>query len=146
MAMQEIAEKICRASGYNGVMNLDVRLESHTGHVYLIESNPRFWATLASTVACGLNFAAESLKPSKLSDVPRRLTSGRYYARHPLLKPSSWWRLVSDRTESGRLLRARAFDVYGLGELVRDIPAMITRNWQRVKARQSMPSSAGARV
>ncbi len=141
--LEAIAEKICFASGYNGVMNLDVRLETHTGRVFLIESNPRFWATLASTVACGLNFAAESVKRTEPTDVPRRLSAGRFYARHPLLKPSSWWRLVSDPTESGRMLRARAFDLYGLGELVRHLLAMIGKNWQRVMVRKCSATSAG---
>lgn len=142
--LEEIGEKICRFSQYSGLMNADVRLETHTGHFYLIESNPRFWATLASTVDCGLNFAAESVRRSEPSVVPRRLTSGRFYARHPLLMPSSWWRLVSDRTERGRLLRARAFDVFVLGELLRDLPAMLSRAWQRLKTRKR--ASAGAQA
>ena len=135
--LEEIAEKICRMSHYNGLMNADVRLDTKTGDVFLIESNPRFWATLASTVDCGLNFASESIKLSDATVLPRRLTSGRFYARHPLLMPSSWWRLVSDRTERGRLLRARAFDLYGLGLLVREIPAKLSRIWRRLTARKS---------
>ena len=135
--LEEIAEKICRLSHYNGLMNADVRLETKTGKVFLIESNPRFWATLASTVDCGLNFASESIKRAEPTVVPRRLTSGRFYSRHPLLMPSSWWRLVSDRTERGRLLRARAFDLYGLGLLVQEIPAKLRRSWQRVMAVKS---------
>jgi len=135
--LEEIAEKICRMSHYNGLMNADVRLDTKTGDVFLIESNPRFWATLASTVDCGLNFASESIKLSDATVLPRRLTSGRFYARHPLLMPSSWWRLVSDRTERGRLLRARAFDLYGLGLLVREIPAKLSRIWRRLTAPKS---------
>jgi biotin carboxylase len=130
--LENIAERICRCSQYSGVMNADVRLEANTGHVYLIESNPRFWATLVAAVDCGLNFAVESIQRTEPSVVPRRLSAGRFDGRHPLLMPSSWWRLVSDRTERGRLHRARAFDVYGLGELVRDIPRMFKRGWRRM--------------
>ena len=133
--LEDIANKICTASHYNGVMNVDVRLDTKTGNVFLIESNPRFWATLASTVACGLNFADESLKRSEPTGLPRRLISGRFYSRHPLLKPSSWGRLVFDRTEKGRLLRARTFDLYSLGELILDLPAMLMRGWRRVRVR-----------
>jgi hypothetical protein len=53
-ALQEIAEKLCRASGYHGVMNVDVRLDKGTGEVFLVESNPRFWASLVAAVGCGL--------------------------------------------------------------------------------------------
>ncbi len=134
--LEEIAEKICRFSHYNGVMNADVRLDKNTGDVFLIESNPRFWATLASTVDCGLNFAAECLKPTEPCLVPLRLTSGRSYTRHPILRPSSWWQLISDRTERGRLLRAKAFDLYSLGQLMMDVPAILKRAVKRVCSRK----------
>ena len=139
--LEEIAEKICRFSHYNGVMNADVRLETKTGDVFLIESNPRFWATLASTVDCGLNFVAESLQQVVPDVVPRRLTSGRSYTQHPFLRPSCWWLLVTDRTEKGRLLRARAFDLYTLGQLLLDIPAMVNRMWRRVTVLRAFVTS-----
>ena len=138
--LEDIADKICRFSHYSGVMNADVRLDK-TGAFFLIESNPRFWATLDSTVDCGLNFAAESLKQSDPSVVPRRLISGRSYRRHPFLRPSCWWRLVSDKSEKGRLLRARAFDWYVIGQLVLDTPAMLRRLWQRVTANLAFVTS-----
>ena len=34
-------------------MNVDVRLEQGSGKCFLIESNPRFWATLAAPVGFG---------------------------------------------------------------------------------------------
>ncbi|HXE46967.1 MAG TPA: ATP-grasp domain-containing protein [Ramlibacter sp.] len=130
-AMEDIAAKICHDSGYHGVMNVDVRLEEGTGKVFLMEANPRFWATLAAAAACGLNFLAESVKQSSGGDSPRRLTSGRYDTRHPLLVPSAWWRIASDPSASGRLLRARLFDVYSLGRLAQEIPAMASRRVRR---------------
>lgn len=39
--LEDMADKICRASHYNGLMNVDVRLDAHTGDIFLIESNPR---------------------------------------------------------------------------------------------------------
>jgi len=140
--LEELAEKICRFSDYSGVMNADVRLEKSTGDVFLIESNPRFWATLASTVDCGLNFAAESIQYFEPCAAPLRLTSGRSYTRHPFLRPSSWWQLMSDRTEKGRLLRAKAFDLYSFGQLMRDVPAILKRGVTRVCSRKQRPSSA----
>lgn len=148
--LEDIAEKICRFSHYSGVMNADVRLDINTGEVFLIESNPRFWATLASTVDCGLNFAAESIKPSEPyfqpSAVPLRLTAGRSYTRHPFLRPSSWWQLISDRTEKGRLLRVKAFDLYSLGQLILDVPAILNRGLQRVHSHKTKPTSAQPKI
>jgi predicted ATP-grasp superfamily ATP-dependent carboligase len=130
-AMEDMAAKICHGSGYHGVMNVDVRLEEGTGKVFLMEANPRFWATLAASAGCGLNFLAESVKQSGCGDGPRGLTSGRYDTRHPLLVPSAWWRIVSDPSATGRLLRARLFDVYSLGRLAQEIPGMASRRVRR---------------
>jgi predicted ATP-grasp superfamily ATP-dependent carboligase len=132
--LEEVAEKICRDSGYHGVMNVDVRLEKDTGRVFLVESNPRFWASLAAAVGCGLNFVAESVKPSAPGDAPRRLTSGRFRTRHPLLTPSEWVHVFSDSGETGRLLRARLFDLYSLGQLAQELPGMAWRSTLRAKA------------
>lgn len=125
--LEEMTWKLCRDSGYHGVMNVDVRLEKGTGKSFLIESNPRFWATLAAPVGCGLNFLAESIQPSRSADGPRRLTSGSYQTRHPLLTPAKWRQLCSDRGEAGRLLRARLFDLYSLGQLAQEVPWMAWR-------------------
>jgi hypothetical protein len=126
-ALEEIARRLCLASAYHGVMNVDVRLEKGTGHVFLLESNPRFWATLTAAVACGLNFVAESVRPCEAAQGPRRLTSGRFHNRHPLLRPSAWWQLLSDPGEAGRLLRTRLFDPYSLGQLAHEVPGMASR-------------------
>ncbi|WP_328700302.1 ATP-grasp domain-containing protein [Caenimonas soli] len=131
--LEEMAERLCRASGYHGVMNVDVRLDKRTGEVFLVESNPRFWASLVAAVGCGLNFVAESVKPPGPQERPRRLTSGRFHTRHPLLRPSAWRPLFSDSGETGRLLRARLFDPYSLGQLAREMPGMASRFLDRSK-------------
>jgi biotin carboxylase len=141
-ALQEIAEKLCRASGYHGVMNVDVRLDKGTGEVFLVESNPRFWASLVAAVGCGLNFVAESVRPCPPGEGPRQLTSGRFHTRHPLLRPAAWRQLCSDNGEAGRLLRARLFDLYSLGQLAQEMPGMASRLLVRGKAplrRLAMP-------
>jgi biotin carboxylase len=132
--LEEIADEICRAGAYHGAMNVDVRLETGSGKVFLIESNPRFWATLTAAVGCGLNFVAESVKPSAPGAAPRRLTAGRFQTRHPLLRPSAWWQLLADRGETGRLLRARLFDLYSLGQFAQEVPEMASRRLLRGKA------------
>jgi predicted ATP-grasp superfamily ATP-dependent carboligase len=126
--LEALAQKISQLSHYSGLMNVDARLENGSGRVYLIESNPRFWATLASTVYCGLNFAEASLQAEAAGTAePLRLNSGRYHVRHPLFRPSCWGTLLLDRGPRGRLLRARTFDLYALGELLGQVPAILKR-------------------
>ena len=125
--LEAIAQKLSQLSHYSGLMNVDARLENGSGRVFLIESNPRFWATLASTVYCGLNFAEASLQAVAKGTEPLRLNSGRYHLRHPLFRPSCWGTLLLDRGPRGRLLRARTFDLYALGELIGQVPAMLKR-------------------
>jgi carbamoylphosphate synthase large subunit len=126
--LEALAQKISQLSHYSGLMNVDARLENGSGRVFLIESNPRFWATLASTVYCGLNFAEASLQAEAAGTAePLRLNSGRYHVRHPLFRPSCWGTLLLDRGPRGRLLRARTFDLYALGELLGQVPAILKR-------------------
>jgi hypothetical protein len=131
--LEALAQKLSQLSHYSGLMNVDARLENGSGRVYLIESNPRFWATLASTVYCGLNFAEASLKAKAAGTAePLRLNSGRYHLRHPLFRPSCWGKLLLDRGPRGRLLRARTFDLYALGELLGQVPAILQRLCKRL--------------
>jgi len=131
--IEALAGQICRGSRFHGIMNLDVRLEEATGEVFLIESNPRCWASLLATVSCGLNIVAECIRqiPLQQGQGPRRLVAGRFYQRHPLLRPSSWRSLFSDTTHEGRLLRLQAFDPYVVGQLVWGLPAMAARHVRR---------------
>ena len=123
----ESAARICCPSGFHGVMNVDVRLKAGTGNAFLIESNPRFWGSLASTAGCGLKLSRREPQEFEPDAVPRQLASGRFHMHHPLLRPSSWWQLASDPGEQGRLLRARTFDAYSLCTLTQEAPSMATR-------------------
>lgn len=120
--LEALAAELCRTSGYHGVMHVDARIESATGKVYLIESNPRFWASLTASVWCGLNFVAESIVPAPKEIGPRELTAGMASTRHPLIQPSSWRRMLADMGQRGRLLRAMAFDPMAFSEFVRELP------------------------
>jgi len=129
--LEAIAYKVCHDGHFSGVMNLDVRIEKQTGNVFLIESNPRFWASLTSSVECGLNFVAESVKTSFKTNAPRQLVTGTSYTRHPLIAPALWHGLVFDRSERGRLIRAKVFDKYTFFKLIKDFPFMAWRVWRR---------------
>lgn len=132
--LEAMASALSAASGYHGVMHVDARVEEGTGKVWLIESNPRYWASLTASVWCGLNFVAESIVPASRESGPRALTTGSASTRHPLMRPSAWQGLLADRSGRGRLLRAMAFDPPALGDLARDLPATAYR-FARTRAR-----------
>ena len=125
--LQEVASKICQTSGYDGVMHVDVRLEIETGKLFLIESNPRFWASLTASVWCGMNFVADSINPPSESTEVKQLTSGTFNTRNPLIWPSSWRSLAFDHGPGGRLLRAKALDWFTFVNLLSELPLMALR-------------------
>lgn len=126
-ALEAMASTLSEASGYNGVMHVDARVEEGTGKVWLIESNPRFWASLTASVWCGLNFVAESIVPSLRDAEVRTLTAGSANIRHPLMRPSAWHGMLADRGGRGRLMRAMAFDPPAMGEFARELPVSMLR-------------------
>lgn len=121
--LEAMAERMCRASEYHGVMHVDARIDAKTGKLYLIESNPRFWASLTASVWCGLNFVAQAIIPAPGAIGVRRLTSGTAYTRFPLIRPGCWQQLISDTGERGRLLRAMSLDPVMLSWFLKDLPA-----------------------
>ncbi len=141
--LEGVAAQICEASLYHGVMHIDARIERATGRVFLIECNPRFWASLTAAAACGLNFVAESLRPAAAAAEVRCLTSGACNTRHPLLQPSAWWKVAADRQAAGQLLRIRLFDLYTLRELAGDVAARLFTRPSRADGR--LPALAAFR-
>lgn len=120
--LEAMAARLCQASAYHGVMHVDARIDAATGKVYLIESNPRFWATLTASVWCGLNFVAESIVQLPRANGVLQLTAGMAQTRNPLIRPSSWRQLVGDAGWRGRLLRAVAFDFPTFRDFMRELP------------------------
>jgi predicted ATP-grasp superfamily ATP-dependent carboligase len=109
--LTSLAEEICEKSAYHGVMHVDARIELASGKVFLIESNPRFWASLTAAALCGLNFIEEvSIHPSNRKKL-RQLSSGTVSTRSPLIQPSIWGTLLFDTCSRGRMVRAMAFDL-----------------------------------
>jgi hypothetical protein len=112
-------------------MNVDARIEKGTGKVFLLESNPRFWRSLAASVWCGLNFVSEWLEPS-LPGGLLSLTTGMadvYY--YPLFIPALWQYLVFDRSLQGKMLRIMLSDPYMLANSSRTLLRMAqnTAHW-----------------
>lgn len=111
---------LCEESGYDGVMNVDARIEEGTGTVYLFEANPRYWVSLSASTWCGLNFLAENLERTGQSDDVRVLASGTadtFY--HPLFRPMLWPYVLFGRGNRGRMSRIMARDFCTLGRQVR---------------------------
>lgn len=129
--LHAMAAELCRASAYHGIMHIDARRETATGRMYLIESNPRFWASLTASVWCGLNFVAESIVMGPASTAVRQLTAGTAYTRHPLIRPASWRPMITDHGARGRLLRAMTFDPPALGEFAKALPLNSWRSASR---------------
>jgi predicted ATP-grasp superfamily ATP-dependent carboligase len=111
---------LCEESGYDGVMNIDARIEEHSDTVYLFEANPRYWVSLSASSWCGLNFLAENLARAGPSEDIRVLASGTadtFY--HPLFRPALWPYVLFGRGGRGRMSRIMARDLCTLGKQVR---------------------------
>ncbi len=149
----ELGRRLARASQYHGVMCIDARQEHVTGKIYLIESNPRFWASLGASAWCGLNFVTEAAKaqttpshaaarhatpthaatPDPENAGPISLSSGEFNERHPLMRPVAWPRLLLDTGRKGRFLRAWLLDLPVLcdafGRLGRALRRKLVPTW-----------------
>lgn len=124
--LRDQVAKLCRESAFHGVMHIDARIETRTGRVFMIESNPRFWASLTAAAWCGLNFVEESAQDAPELRPVLSLVSGTAYRRHPLLRPSAW-PLLFDSGYQGRLTRTSIFDAYTLSQFMLDLPVLVCR-------------------
>ncbi len=123
--LEAMAAALCRATGYSGPMNIDARLERGTGRVVLVESNPRFWASLDMALAAGLDVLAACLSPpQQLRPWPMAVRANR---RHPLLRPRDWPRLLTTGSPDARLARSLLLDAHANAALLRELPAMAAR-------------------
>lgn len=128
--MEAMAATLCAASSYDGVMHIDARIDRHSGRICLIESNPRFWASMTAALWCGLNFVQESLRhvrDADLNSAPMRLAQGRAYTRYPLLRAESVRCLLS-RGLRGRLLRLSVMDPWRISRLVLELSNLLMKH------------------
>lgn len=109
--LENVAHTVAENSSYNGVMNIDARIEERTGKVFLLESNPRFWLSFSASMWCGLNFVAEGLKPAPQAGEIHRLTSGRADTHyHPLLRRSMLREAMFGKGHQRRMARLMTND------------------------------------
>lgn len=130
-SLEALGRRLAKASAYNGVMCIDARVDAHSGEVYLIESNPRFWASLGASVWCGVNFVLESIHAERRPHAPRTITTGIFHERHPVLRPSAWKRALFDLGEQGRIIRANLRDLPMVTSAIRTLPANALRQAMR---------------
>lgn len=60
--IEELGSKIVKHFKYNGAGNIDLRIDSNTGKVYIFECNPRYWRSVNAAMWCGLNFPEQMVK------------------------------------------------------------------------------------
>lgn len=113
------AHVVAKTTAYDGVMNVDARIEDGTGKVFLLECNPRFWRSLLASAWCGMNFVGEMIDPPPEAEGIRTLTSGTADTFwHPLFRPSLLRYAIFDRAHRGRMVRAMMGDICLLGSSV----------------------------
>ncbi len=118
--LEDMGRRLARCTSYSGPMCIDARLEAGTGRVWLIECNPRFWASLNASTWCGLNFVSMAADlASGGTAAPSRLSQGRFNERHPLLRPTAWLRALAASGTQARLLRASITDLPMLARVLR---------------------------
>ncbi len=55
-AVIDIVTKTMNALKWSGIANIDLRYNSNTGQIYVLEINPRFWQSLMGSLSIGVNF------------------------------------------------------------------------------------------
>lgn len=130
-SLEVMASTLCKSSSYEGVMHIDARIDELSGKIYLIESNPRYWASLSAALWCGVNFVQESLKYISIThshENTNRLVGARAYTRYPLLRPGGLRCLALDRGLRGRLVRLSVIDPWKISRLILGISKQLLRH------------------
>jgi hypothetical protein len=117
---ERMVQKICEATGYEGLMHIDARLEADTGQLWLFEANPRYWRSMSAATWAGLNFVAEHLSSSPFCTRLRRLSHGSADVfHHPLVRPWLWHQIVSGGKTRRRMLGLMAVEICTLTNSLR---------------------------
>lgn len=131
--LEVMASTLCKSSSYEGVMHIDARIDELSGKIYLIESTPRYWASLSAALWCGVNFVQESLKYITIThghENTNRLVGARAYTRYPLLRPGGLRCLALDRGLRGCLVRLSVIDPWKISRLIFGLSKQLLRHVQ----------------
>jgi predicted ATP-grasp superfamily ATP-dependent carboligase len=103
--LQALASRLIHALNWNGPIEIEFKRDERDGRFKLIEINPRFWASLDSSVRAGINFpaVAADLALGLPIESPIRFNGGE---RHKFIVdrvPYAYWQLI--KTAGIRALR-----------------------------------------
>jgi biotin carboxylase len=74
-----IARSLMKKLRWNGIAQIDFRVDQATGGVFVLEINPRFWATVVGSMRLGVNFPELACRQAMGLPLPSmRQTPGRY--------------------------------------------------------------------
>ena len=94
--LKAMARRIVQATGWNGPVEIEFKLDPRDNRFKLIEINPRFWASLATSVVCGVNFPAIAVDLALGRPVPAS-DEHDYGVRHKYMigrVPYAYWQLA----------------------------------------------------
>jgi predicted ATP-grasp superfamily ATP-dependent carboligase len=77
----DIGRKIIAASNFNGAANFDVRFDTETGRVAVLECNPRFWASTSASVYYGVDFIQAGILLAQGKTLPDTFKTGVGYTQ-----------------------------------------------------------------
>lgn len=112
---------------YNGLMHVDARLQHKTGKIFLIESNPRFWASMSAATYCGLNFVEELINAENKFERTKYLLSGNFKHSYFYNRPSVLLRYLFGSDSKAKLFRASVFNYHSLVHSCKKLPRKILR-------------------
>lgn len=78
-ALADAVDKLVRATGYDGVGEIDARYDPARDEFRILELNPRFWASMLYATRAGANFADALLRADQLEPLAQL-----YVAREPV--------------------------------------------------------------
>jgi len=103
--MYDIAARLIRELHYDGLAHFDMRIDTRTDKLYVLECNPRAWTTISASMWQGLNFVEVGVSYACDGFVPpinERAGQGRYCLPGSLLKqfflPFSGWQNISTKS------------------------------------------------
>lgn len=76
----QIAKKIVKLLDYSGLAHFDMRIDSRTQKVYVLECNPRVWGSMAASFMMGVDFMGMGIKltSSDIQSKPLTYKKGYY--------------------------------------------------------------------
>ncbi|MFT5288270.1 MAG: D-aspartate ligase [Planctomycetota bacterium] len=129
-AVRSIAQQLLGELGWDGVAQIDFRVDAVTGAVTVLEINPRYWGSVLGSQRMGINFPALAVSRALNLDLPDpTYILGKYITARGLL---SYWK---DRLLGKKGLEHFRLTESDLKEMVVDPLMTMSHTWQEVMKR-----------